>query len=93
MKAETIVEHLEEAVRRLGYRLRVEKGDFRGGKARVFDESVVFVNRRMSYEERAETLARVLARESLDDVYLLPEVREFVERFNDEEDRTAAVSS
>jgi hypothetical protein len=82
MKPERLVEHLDDAVRKLGYTLRLEKGDFRGGSC-VFDsERLVFVNRRMGMEERAEVLAKVLAKEDLEGIFLVPEVRAYVEKFS-----------
>ncbi len=80
MKAEKLVQHLSDAVRKTGYVLRVEEGNFRGGQCIFADERLVILNRRMSYEERAELLAQVLATENLDQIYLLPEVRTYVER-------------
>ncbi|RPH95096.1 hypothetical protein EHM69_05460 [candidate division KSB1 bacterium] len=81
MKPEKMVQHLSEAVRRLGYKVRTEEGNFQGGDCTLSDERIVFVNRRMSQEERAELLARFLANEDFDSLFLLPEVRAFVEKF------------
>jgi hypothetical protein len=81
MKAEKLVQHLAEAARRLGYKVRTEEGNFTGGSCVFADEKIVFLNRRETHEERAELLARFLSGENLDAMYLLPEVRAYVERF------------
>lgn len=78
MKTEKLVQHLSDAVRKTGLRLRTEEGNFRGGACMFADERLVILNRRMSHEERAELLARVLAGEDLEGIYLLPEVRNFI---------------
>jgi len=80
MKAEKLVQHLSDAVRRIGYVLRVEEGNFRGGQCIFAEERLVILNRRMSFEERADLLAQVLATENLEQIYLLPEVRTYIER-------------
>ncbi len=80
MKVEKLVQQLSEAVRRMGFKLRVEEGNFRGGQCIFAEERLVILNRRMSQEERAEVLAQALATEELDQVFLLPEVRAYVEK-------------
>lgn len=80
MKTEKLVEHLSDAVRKLGFKLRVEEGNFRGGQCIFAEERLVILNRRMPQGERAEVLAQVLAATDLDRVYLVPEVRAFVEK-------------
>ena len=80
MKSEKLVQHLSDAVRKLGFKLRVEEGNFHGGQCIFAEERLVILNRRMPYEERAEVLAQALVAEDLDQVFLLPEVRMFVEK-------------
>ncbi len=80
MKAEKLVQHLSDAVRKIGYKLRVEEGNFRGGQCIFAEERLVILNRRMSFEERADLLSQVLGQENLDQIFLLPEVRSYVER-------------
>ena len=80
MKTEKLVQHLADAVRRIGYTIRTEEGNFRGGRCTLVEEHIVFVNRRMTPDERAGLFAQVLAAENLDGVFLLPEVRAYVEK-------------
>lgn len=81
LKASKLVEHLQEAVAKLGYRVRIEQGRFRGGSCVHDDEKLVIMNRRLGDEERAEILARTLAENDYEQVFLIPEVRAFVEKF------------
>ena len=80
MKAEKLVQHLSDAVRKLGYKLRVEEGNFHGGQCIFAEERLVILNRRMSYEERADLLSQVFTQENLEGMFLVPEVRAYVER-------------
>jgi hypothetical protein len=84
MKPEKLVQLLTEAIRKIGYKVRTEEGNFRGGSCIFAQEHLVILNRRMSQEERAEVLARALANESLDSIFLLPEVRAYIETFMSE---------
>ncbi|MCC6476102.1 hypothetical protein IT157_03520 [bacterium] len=81
MKTAKLVQLLEEALLKRGFKIRNEKGNFRGGRCVVEEERMVILNRRFGDEERAEYLGRALSREPLDELFLLPEVREYVERF------------
>jgi hypothetical protein len=83
MKPEKLVQLLTEAVKKIGYRVRTEEGNFRGGSCVFAEERLVILNRRMSQEERAEILGRVLAADSLDSIFLLPEVRAYIEKYAD----------
>ena len=80
LKSEKLVQHLSEAVKKFGFKLRTEEGNFRGGQCIFAKERLVILNRRMPLEERAEVLAQALAAEDLDQLYLLPEVRTYVEK-------------
>jgi hypothetical protein len=81
VKASKLVELLLEAVEKLGYRVRIEQGRFRGGNCVHEAEKLVFINRRMGDEERAEILARVLAQSDFNQIFLIPEARDYVEKF------------
>jgi hypothetical protein len=81
MKLEKLVQHLSDAVRKTGYKVRTEEGNFHGGSCILAEERIVILNRRMGHEERAELLARVLSTQNLDDVFIVPEVRAYIEKF------------
>lgn len=81
MKAAKLVQFLTEALEKQGYKFRNEKGNFRGGSCVFEAEKLVIMNKRYGDEERAEILARALSRMDLESLYLLPEVREYVEQF------------
>lgn len=83
MKPAKLVQLLSEALEKQGYRFRNEKGNFRGGSCVFEAEKLVIINKRYGDEERAEILARALARMDIDALFLLPEVREFVEQYSD----------
>lgn len=79
MKKDRLVQLLSDAVRQTGYKVRTEEGNFRGGSCIHREDRVIFLNRRMTLDERAELLAKVLAGEDFESMYLLPEVRRYVE--------------
>ncbi|ABB24204.1 hypothetical protein [Pelodictyon luteolum] len=53
---------LEAALRKEGYRLRYEKGNFLGGDCRLREDRVVVVNKFLPIEGKLITLAKVIGK-------------------------------
>lgn len=87
MQAEKLSSELENALIRLGWKIRQEKGNFRGGPCRISGERMVIINRRLNAEDRIEIFSQALADAELDTLYLLPEVRDFLEARDESRDR------
>lgn len=79
MKPETLVQALEDVARRLGARVRRERGPFRGGLCRVGGRPVVVLNRLHPPEAQLAALAEALRALPVDTVYLRPAVRAALE--------------
>lgn len=75
MKPEKLVMELEEVVQSLGYRIRKEKGNFRGGSCILEGESLIMLNKNQPLDTQAVTLAKLI--QSLDhvSVFIKPAVR------------------
>lgn len=79
MKTHQIVEELKQAAEQLGYRVRAEKGNFRGGRCVVGSENTIMLNRRHAPETQLVVLAECLRDTRIDDVFLRPAVRSALE--------------
>lgn len=79
MTADQIVKELEELARNSGIGIRYEKGDFDGGFCVLKAERMIVVNRKLALPRRAALLAQGIADVGIEDVYLKPAVREFIE--------------
>jgi hypothetical protein len=79
MKHEDLINELQEAARQLGVTVRLEKGDFDGGFCLLRTERVVLVNKRLQPARKAAVLAVALHEVGLENVFLKPAVREYVE--------------
>jgi hypothetical protein len=79
MTQEEIVKELEHLAVQCGIELRYEKGDFEGGYCILKAESIIVINKRLAPPRRASVLAQALAEVGIDEVYLKPAVREFIE--------------
>ncbi|MFZ5433738.1 MAG: hypothetical protein ACOZB3_08200 [Calditrichota bacterium] len=81
MKIDKLVPLLVEAARKSGFTVRTEEGNFRGGQCWFADQRLIILNRRMSMEERADLLAKILATEDIESLYVVPEIRGFIEKY------------
>ena len=79
MKTEQILEELKKAAVQLGYHVRIEKGNFRGGRCVVGGEDTIMLNKRHLPELQLVILAQCLRGLPVDDVFLRPAVRNALE--------------
>ncbi len=79
MKTEQILEELKKAAAQLGYEVRTEKGNFRGGRCIVAGEEIIMLNKRHLPEAQLVVLADSLRDLPIDGVFLRPAVRSALE--------------
>ncbi|HUI11810.1 MAG TPA: hypothetical protein VL221_15870 [Bacteroidota bacterium] len=79
MKHEALIEELHDVARQLGVTIRYERGDFEGGYCVLREEKLLLVNRRMLPARKAAVLALAMNEIGLEEMYLKPVVREFIE--------------
>jgi hypothetical protein len=93
MDTKQIVEELEQAAGQLGYEVRTEKGNFRGGHCTVDGEQIIMLNKRHLPETQLAVLADALRELPIDTVYLKPAVRQALEDTWDELDERSEEAS
>ncbi len=79
MTQEQILSELEDLAGNCGIGVRYEKGDFDGGFCVLKAERIIVVNKRLATPRRASVLAQGLAEVGIDEIYLKPAVREYIE--------------
>ena len=79
MNQEQMIKELEALAANSGIGIRYEKGDFDGGFCVLKDERLIVVNKKLAVPRRASILAQGLAEIGIDEMYLKPAVREFIE--------------
>jgi len=79
MDTTTIIDELEDVARRLGFEVRAEKGNFRGGRCVVGEEELIMLNKRHQPETQLVVMAEALRDAPLDTIYLKPAVRQALE--------------
>lgn len=79
MTSEDIIKELEELASRNGIAIRYEKGDFDGGFCVLKAERLLMVNKKLSPARRASVLAQGIAEVGIEEIYLKPAVRAYIE--------------
>lgn len=79
MTADQILKELEELAERSGITIRYEKGDFDGGYCVLKAERLIVVNRKLAPTKKGSVVAQAIAEVGVEEVYLKPVVREFIE--------------
>lgn len=79
MKHEDLIQELHDVARQLGITVRYEKGDFEGGYCILKDEKLLLVNKRLLPNRKASVLALAVRELGLENLFLKPAVRQFIE--------------
>jgi hypothetical protein len=79
MTIDQLVKELELLASGSGIQLRYEKGDFEGGFCVLKNDRLIIINKRLPPQKRASVLAQGIAEIGIDEVYLKPIVREYIE--------------
>jgi hypothetical protein len=79
MTHEQLIKELEDLAEKSSIALRYEKGDFDGGYCVLKTERIIVINKRLAPQKRTSVLAQALAEVGIEEVYLKPAVREFIE--------------
>jgi hypothetical protein len=96
VKESAILEQLEELAQSLGMEIRneplIREGSFSpGGLCRVKGEYILIFNTKATREDRIEALAKAVKRFDLDEVYLRPGLREFLDKYPTEKGEEESV--
>ncbi len=81
MKNKQIFEEFENLGEKLGLRIIKGKGDFKGGFCRINNKKVIVINNLKPLEYRLKVLALSFLEYNLDDIYIVPYLRAFIEQF------------
>jgi len=79
MTQDQLLRELEELAEKCGISVRFEKGDFDGGYCVLKEERIIVINKRLAPAKRTSILAQALAEVGIEEIYLKPAVREFIE--------------
>ena len=80
MKEDELLDKLIELARSLNIDVRTVRGKFRDGACRVEDRNLILLNRTSPVPRRITALAEALSDRPLENVFLLPAVRDVIDK-------------
>ncbi len=79
MKSKELFNEMLEALKSIGFKIRRDNGNFAGGACLFKNEKIIVLNKNLPVENHLSILSNILY-SYLDETYLKPKVREFVEK-------------
>ncbi|MEX0686445.1 MAG: hypothetical protein WD267_04565 [Balneolales bacterium] len=79
MKPDKLLAELEEIIEKLNYRIRWERGRFKGDSCVLEGDRIVMLNKNHPTELNVSMLSRFLIRQDLDSLHIKPAVRKELE--------------
>ncbi len=79
MKADKLVMELEDVLQQLGFRIRKEKGNFRGANCVLDGENLIVLNKNQPIDTQAVTLAKLIQSLDHSSLFIKPAVRKELE--------------
>ena len=80
MNPSEALQALETLARALEVEVRTEKGEFQSGLCHVHGKNVLFLRRDDTTDKKIDVLARELATFNLDQLYIVPAIRQLLEQ-------------
>ena len=82
MKNKDLLDEFHLLAEKLEIKILKGKGDFLGGSCIVNNEKVIVINESKPIEQRLNTLASCFIEYDLGSVFMLPALREYIDRMN-----------
>ena len=79
MKPTIVFQEFEQIAEKLGIRIVLEKGDFKGGFCLLEEEHIIVINKLKPIEQRIRALGKAFSRMDTSHIYLKPIIREIIE--------------
>lgn len=80
MKLNQIYEELSDIVKKIGYSVRHDKGQFQSGYCVVNDKKLILFNRYTPLETRVNVMVKCILTNDIDGIFMKPALRDFIEQ-------------
>jgi hypothetical protein len=80
---ELFLDELKNLATEMGAKVRFERGDFKGGYCILNESRVIVINKLSTLQRKVMILAAALKELGIDEVYLPPKLREFIDEMDE----------
>lgn len=77
---EIIIKDLIEVFQNLGFSVRVEKGNFKGGFCMLREQKIFLMNKNLEQEKKINILIKNLSEIGIEGIFVKPNIREMIEK-------------
>lgn len=84
-KKDVTINELIELLNNMGYRVRIEKGSFKGGFCLLREEKIFLLKKDLEQDKKISILASNIAEIGVEDIFIKPNLRELIENASTEE--------
>lgn len=78
-KKEELIKDLIEVFNKMNYKVRIEKGMFKGGFCLLKDQKLFLLNRNIEQDKKINFLVQNLTLIGTEDIFLKPNIRELID--------------
>jgi len=79
-RKEEVIKDLSEIMEKAGFRVRIEKGTFKGGFCLLREERIILINKNLEQDKKIRILIKNLPLEVTEKIYIKPGIRELIEK-------------
>jgi hypothetical protein len=84
-KKDVTINELIELLGNMGYRVRIEKGTFKGGFCLLREEKIFLLKKDLEQDKKINVLAKNIADIGVENIFVKPNLRELIETASGEE--------
>ena len=84
MPKSEMLQALETLALTLGVEVRSEKGDFKGGLCRVAEKNLILLKKDDPIDQKIHILANELSQFNLENIYVIPALRQLINQVKDD---------
>lgn len=85
-KKDVLISELIELLSTIGYRVRIEKGAFKGGFCLLREEKIFLLKKDLEQDRKINILARNISEIGVEDIFIKPNIRELIENASGDEE-------
>ena len=79
-KKDVTINELIELLNNMGYRVRIERGTFKGGFCLLREEKIFLLKKDLEQDKKISVLASNIAEIGAEDIFIKPNIRELIEK-------------
>jgi len=84
-KKDVTINELIELLNNMGYRVRIEKGTFKGGFCLLREEKIFLLKKDLEQDKKINVLAKNIADIGVENIFVKPNLRELIETASGED--------